>query len=108
MSRNHANTQYDACDIVADWLDNKNTDIGWREVQRNHDRQIGKFVAGYEIHNLLISIAAWTHASCLDIDVLDKRTGAITMHCVGPCEQQEDLLDRLNRLQKRIKDCDLR
>jgi len=108
MSHNNFNSEYDACDIVNGWLDDKITGTGWREVMRNYDRKMGKLVAGYETDRFLISISAWTQGNCLDVDVLDKHTRAITMHCVGPCEQRGEVLTRLNRLTERIKNCDLR
>ena len=103
MSPNNPNSKYDACDIVAEWLDNQVADLGWCETRRSYAREIGKFSADYELHNLLISISAWNRGNCLDIDVLDTRTLAITMLCAGPCDQQERLLDRWNSLRERLK-----
>jgi len=97
------NAPFNACDIVATWLDATMADIGWRELMRNDDRTIGKLVAGYEIHGLLISISAWTQGNCLDVDVLDTQSNAITLLCVGPCEHPGEVLARLDRLQQRIK-----
>jgi len=71
------NTPFNACDIVATWLDDAMADIGWRELMRNDDRTIGKLVAGYEMHGLLISISAWTQGNCLDVDVLDIQSNAV-------------------------------
>jgi hypothetical protein len=96
-------TPFNACDIVGRWLDNTMADIGWRELMRNDDRRIGKLVAGYEIHGLLISICAWIQGNCLDIDVLDTQSKAITLLCVGPCEHLGEILARLDRLQQRIQ-----
>lgn len=103
MPHNSGNTKYDACAVVAEWLDNQATDIGWLQVKRSYDRQIGKLVAGYEVHSFLISISAWTRGNCLDVDLLDTRTGAITMHCSGPCNQHGELVARLHSLRERIK-----
>jgi hypothetical protein len=97
------NTPFNAFDMVATWLDDAIADIGWRELMRNDDRTIGKLVAGYEIHGLLISISAWIQGNCLDIDVLDTQSNAITLLCAGPCEHPEEVLARLDRLQQLIK-----
>lgn len=99
----NVSAKFDVCDVVANWLDSQVTDIGWRESRRSHDHEIDKLVACYEIRNLVISITAWTQGNCLDIDVLDTRTGAIPMCCAGPYDTQGEVLARLNGLQEMIR-----
>src|SRR4051812_49768879 len=105
--RENSNNEYDACDLVNGWLNDKITRTDWRELRRIHDREIRKLVAEYETDNLLISIFAWTQGNCLDIDVLDKRTREITMLCAGACEERTEIMARLNHLMEHIQNRDL-
>jgi hypothetical protein len=70
-----------------------------KELRFEQSEKIAKFAAGYELPGYLVTVTAWDNASCLDIDVLESRSGTVQMLCAGPCAGGAELLARLHKLE---------
>ena len=70
-----------------------------RRVRFERAASIAKLSAGYDVPGYRISVTAWDNASCLDIDVLETRSGGVRMLCAGATSGEADILARLDALE---------
>jgi len=83
-------------DYVANWIATHQREIGGSPIKFDRREEHSSALnAGFETPKFLIDICAWDHACCLDILVLNKKSGGTDYMVCGECDGLLGLAQRL-------------
>jgi len=86
---------------VSAWLEANSDQLGWNHVATNSvEMPAATLTATYQGAHNLVNVTVWDHAFCLDILVLDSRTGVQLYSVGGSCEDAIGLSNRLSEFKR--------
>lgn len=89
--------QTKATDFLAEWVAAHREELGGTDHTSKWSEEYSRtFCADFETPNYLIRFCAWDHACCLDIQALNKATGADDYIVAGDCAGVPGLTQRLD------------
>ena len=93
-------------DAVSSWFQARASDDPSLIKSSTEHRDAGRSTLGIEVEtpHAVGSIRAWTHATCLDTDVLDLCSNDIVLSEAGPVAGLEGAVERLERFWRKLSD----